>query len=111
VLVRGKRVSKSGRKLDIVLVAARYVGLGGQLKVARGYQRRGYVWGDLELIDRQMLIDQLKAKKQVAIGRVAGLPGDFEVDGKVNLVNIEGTESVVNEEDEPRGDDLGLPLF
>ena len=109
--MRGKRVSKSTRKLDIVLVAARYVGLGGQLKVARGYQRRGYVWGDLELIDRQMLIDQLKAKKQVVIGRVASLPGDFEVDGNVHLVNIEGTEFVVTEEDGTRSDDLGLPIF
>jgi hypothetical protein len=111
VLVRGKRVSRSARKLDLVLVAARYGGENSQLKVARGYRRRGFVWGDLELFDRQMLVEHLKAKTQVVTGRVADLPGDFEVTATVRMKDVEGVEFVVADGDQKGRDDLGVPLF
>jgi len=111
VLVRGKRVSKSTQKLDLVLVAARYGGANSQLKVARGYQRRGFVWGDIELFDRPMLVEHLKTKTKVVTGRVADLPGDFEVAAAVRLVDVEGVEFVVTDGNQKGRDDLGVPLF
>jgi hypothetical protein len=109
--MRGKRVSPAARKLDVVLVAVRYGEEGGCLKVARGYERRGFVWGDMVLFDRQALIERLKDKKRVATGKQAELPGDFEVSATVHLTQEAGTESIVADGHQAGRDDLGLPLF
>ena len=109
--MRGKRVSRASRKLDIVLVAARYAEDGDRLKIVQGYERRGFVWGDLVLFDRQALIERLNAKKRVVTGYQGELPGDFEVIGEVNIDDENGTESIVADGHQMGRDDLGLPLF
>jgi hypothetical protein len=48
--MRGIRVTKESRKIDVVLVAARYTAKGDRVKVAKGYVRRGAIWGDLKLL-------------------------------------------------------------
>jgi hypothetical protein len=109
--MRGKRVSRAARKLDVVLVAVRYGEEGGRLNVAKGYERRGFVWGDLVLFDRQDLIERLKAKKRVVTGHQAELPGDFEVAATVELTKDEDKEMIVADGHQTERDDLGLPLF
>jgi len=109
--MRGKRVSPAARKHDVVLVAVRYGEEGGRLNVAKGYERRGFVWGDLVLFDRQALVERLKAKKRVVTGHQAELPGDFEVSATVHLTQEEGAESILADGHQAGRDDLGLPLF
>src|SRR3970282_1530188 len=53
VPMRGQRSSIAGKKIDVVLVAARYGPDGQRLSLARGHSRRGAVWGGLELFERQ----------------------------------------------------------
>jgi hypothetical protein len=38
--MRGIRVTKESRKIDVVLVAARYTSEGDRVRVAKGYIRR-----------------------------------------------------------------------
>jgi hypothetical protein len=109
--MRGKRVSRASRKLDVVLVAVRYGEEGDHLDIAQGYERRGFVWGDLVLLDRQALIERLNAKKRVVTGYPGELPGDFEVTAEVRLTQEGGTESIVADGHQAGKDDLGLPLF
>ncbi|UCF61486.1 MAG: hypothetical protein JSV37_02055 [Anaerolineaceae bacterium] len=109
--MRGKRVSRASRKLDVVLVAARYGEGGDQLDIVQGYERRGFVWGDLVLLDRQALIERLNDKKRVVTGYPGELPGDFEVTAEVHLTKEGGGISIVADGHQTGVDDLGLPLF
>ena len=109
--MRGRRISRAARKLDVVLVAVRYAQEGSRLNVAKGYERRGFVWGDLVLFDRQDLVERLKAKKRVVTGHQAELPGDFEITATVHLMQEDGTEAIVADGHHAGRDDLGLPLF
>jgi hypothetical protein len=109
--MRGKRVSRAARKFDVVLVAVRYGEEGGRLNVAQGYERRGFVWGDLVLLDRRSLVERLRAKKRVVTGHQAELPGDFEVTATVHLTKDRGKEIIVADGHQAERDDLGLPLF
>jgi hypothetical protein len=58
-----------------------------------------------------MLVENLKAKTKVVTGRVADLPGDFEVAAAVRLINVEGAEFIVADGNQKGRDDLGVPLF
>jgi hypothetical protein len=111
VSVRGKRISRQARKLDVVVVAARYDEAGKRLSAAKGYERRGYVWGDVVLLDRQTLIDHLRSEKLIVTGRPAELEGDFEVIAPIRLEGAEKSIALVAEGLQAKGDDLGLPLF
>jgi hypothetical protein len=111
VSVRGKKVSPNARKLDVVLVAVRYDDSEGRLTLAQGYERRGFVWGDLVLLDRDDVIDRIQAGKRVVAGRRAEIPGDFEVLNPIQLQRLNGSSSLVAEGRAAEGDDLGLPLF
>jgi hypothetical protein len=109
--VRGQKVSRNARKLDVVLVAVRYDASDGKLSLAQGYERRGFVWGDLVLFDRADVIDRIRAGKRVVAGRRAEMPGDFEVLNPIQLQRLNGTTALVAEGSATGGDDLGLPLF
>ncbi len=109
--MRGKRVSRASRKLDVVLVAARYDEEDEQIDIAQGYERRGFVWGDLVLLDRRTLVERLNANKRVVTGHPGELPGDFVVAAEVHLAQEGGTETIVADGHQTGRDDLGLPLF
>lgn len=109
--MRGKKVSRNARKLDVVLVAVRYDDSEGRLTLAQGYERRGFVWGDLVLFDRADVIDQIQAGKRVVAGRRAEIPGDFEVLNPIQLQSLNGSTALVAEGRATGRDDLGLPLF
>jgi hypothetical protein len=111
VLVRGKRVSRQARKLDVIVVAVRYNGSHDRISMVRGHERRGFVWGDQVLLDREALMDRMRANKRVVTGRRASLEGDFEVFASVRVMTLNQRETLVAEGCEGEGDNLGLPLF
>ncbi len=108
----GTRVSDIGRKADMVVVAARYDAADGRLLRAQAYQRRGAVWSDLVLVDRDDLLERLQLRRRVYAGAVdPGLPGDFSVRGRLRLQEGNG-RAVVTLGTAPNGrDELGVPIF
>lgn len=109
--MRGLRSSVAGKKIDVVLVAARY-GPDGRLSLAQGYARRGAVWGDLRLYNRDQLVEQLELGMQLVTGRPAELVGDFQILARVEHRSRNGQDGQLSIEGKsgPQ-DDLGLPLF
>jgi hypothetical protein len=111
VSVRGKKVSKQNRRLDVVIEAVRYDARKNKLALARGYQRRGSIWGDHVLFERKTLIDLVEANKNVVTGRPADLEGDFEVFAQIRLASSDGSLALVVDDHVGNGDDLALPQF
>ncbi len=110
--MRGIRVSKKIRKLDVLLDAVRYGEGKHRLQCARGYQRRGFVWSDVLLFDRQQLVEMVKSKKQIACGHPTAIDGDFEVYGRIQYRGNGGGGILSCDTSSEKGkEDLGLPLF
>jgi hypothetical protein len=109
--MRGKKISKKMKKLDVVLVAVRYAEQGKKIETAQGYERFGQVWTDLKLYDRQTLADRLAQGQRVVTGQPSDLAGQFDVYKKVHLQGKNGGGTIVAEGASSGGDDLGLPLF
>ena len=109
--MRGHRIPKASRKLDVVIVAARYSKSGKKLDCGKAYVRRGPIWSDIQLLDRKDLIQRLEDKQCVVTGRPTEIPGEFEV---FNHLLPYGQDEVLTfqaHEMGSTGDDLGLPLF
>ncbi|MEJ2550230.1 MAG: hypothetical protein P8Z42_13965 [Anaerolineales bacterium] len=110
--MRGIRVSKKIHKLDVLLEAVRYGEGEPRLQCARGYKRKGFVWSDVLLFDRQQLVDMLKSKKKVACGRPTAIDGDFEVYGKIQYRGNGGDSILTCDGGAGKEkENLGLPLF
>jgi hypothetical protein len=110
--MRGKKVSRAARReLDLVIVAARYDPSDGKLRLAQGYERRGPIWGDVRLYDRETLISQIKGGKVVVTGEVGSIEGDFLKKASLSVQSSNAGESLVAEGESSTGDDLGVPLF
>jgi hypothetical protein len=109
--MRGKKISKAMKKLDVVLVAVRYAGQGKRIETAKGYERFGQVWTDLKLYDRDTLAARLAKGKRVVTGQPSELAGQFEVFKPVHLQGKNGGGAIVANGAGSGGDDLGLPLF
>jgi hypothetical protein len=111
VLLRGYRISKASRKLDVVLVAARYVRHSNELECSQAYVRRGPIWGDIVLLGRDEIIQRLEKKQRVVTGKPDAIPGEFIVFHPVELDRRNGTQRLLVGQAGAKGDDLGLPLF
>ncbi|TFH35710.1 MAG: hypothetical protein E4G99_06645 [Anaerolineales bacterium] len=109
--MRGYRVPKVSRTFDVVIVAARYVKSGKQLACGQAFVRRGPIWGDLRLLDRNDLIRRLEERQTVVTGRPAEIPGEFVVFNHVRLGRDNDTLALLAGEKQSTGDSLGLPLF
>ena len=106
--MRKARVRRGMKKIDLVVTSARYQGAGQRLLQARGFERRGQVWSDTQLIDREALALRLQRGERVVVGREAALPGDYEIGPRLALsrdrwIIVEGSDG--------GRDDLGVPLF
>lgn len=99
-------------KYDGVIEAVHYQPE-GQVAWVRAYQRRGPTFSDHLLIQRQELIEQLKAGKNFRVGeRKPYLAGTFEVGEAVRLVQHEGRELLVVGEQQGDQDQLkGVPIL
>ena len=112
VSVRGQRTIISKKKIDMILVAARYEPGERRLQLVQGYSRRGVVWSDRQLFSREILVQRLRDGDRLATGRVAELEGDFEVHAHVQLEGSgAGSPFLVADGLEATGDNLALPLF
>ncbi len=108
--MNGQRLSPAAKRLDVVVVAARYAP-DGKLTMAQAYERRGQIWTDLLLLGRAALIELLRAGKRVAVGEPATVPGDFVVRDAVVLSGVGGRAVVRVSQTRSNTDDLGVPTF
>jgi hypothetical protein len=108
----GVKISRTARKeLDLVIIAARYQSDDGSLSIAQGYERRGPVWGDVQLFTREVLAEKLQRGKRIYIGKLANIQGDFEALEPVHLVKRNGDFALYAGEQPSSTDQLKIPLF
>jgi hypothetical protein len=108
---RGIPISIAKKRADLVLVDARPTADGRRIALARGYERRGDVWSDLLLLDRETLLARVKERKRVFAGRPLELPGDFALRSAVRLSGEKASPMLVSEDGKPEAEGLGLPVF
>jgi hypothetical protein len=110
--VPGSRLSDISRKVDVVIVAARYDMASGRLAQAQAYERRGAVWTDVLLLDREALMARLRARRKVYAGAPkAEVPGDFTVRGEIHLQGTNGRAWLALGNTRVERDELGVPVF
>jgi hypothetical protein len=112
--LRGKKTSIAKKKIDVILTAVK-LSADGQMVFARGYLRRGPVWSDIVILQREQLIERLQEGEKIYTGYEAeaetGVIGDFELHEKLAVKSVDGRDKIVLGEDEKTAEDLGLPLL
>ncbi|MDF1499917.1 MAG: hypothetical protein P1P76_05575 [Anaerolineales bacterium] len=108
--MRGQKVNKDSRRLDIVLVAARYTE-DGVLEFARGYERRGVIWSDVRIFERDTLLKKIKSGARIVTGDPVKIPGNYVANQRVRLEGKGGDERLVTNGTGSAQDDLGLPVL
>ena len=106
--MRKARIHAGLNKVDLVVTSARYQDSGERLVQARGFVRRGQVWSDTQLFDREALALRLQQGQRIVAGREADLPGDFEIGARLK---VEEAGWIVGEGSRGGRDDLGVPLY
>jgi hypothetical protein len=82
-------------KYDGVVHAAHY-SPDGRVVWVRAYMRRGPTFSDRLLLDRQVLVDYLKAGKRIFVGqRVPRMASTFEVSEPLRLIEKNGKEILI----------------
>jgi hypothetical protein len=97
-------------KYDGVIEAVRY--RGGKIDLVRAYERRGATFSDHVLLDREALLERIKAGKRFMTGqRKELLASTFVVGKSVNLVGQDGSAVITTLTE--HGEDLleGVPAF
>jgi hypothetical protein len=99
-------------KFDGVVEAVHYKP-DGQIDWVRAYLRRGAAFSDRILINRQALIEQVKAGKHFLSGkRIPLMAGTFEVSRPVKVIQSNGSEILVTDELQTAQDCLeGVPVI
>ena len=112
ILTRQKNTKKSSKKFDGVIEAV-HRDAQGRIEVARFYERRGPIWSDWTLINRDDLITRLKKGEKFVIGeRKIYWGGTFNVVTQVQLLSVNGQESLVTSQSPDSGIELKeAPLF
>jgi hypothetical protein len=107
--VPGVRVPSSNRRADVVVVAAHY-GPDRRVDWVQAYERRGRVWGDKVLLDRNALVERLQRRQRIHAGAARAMPGDFELGAVVELQGS-GPGAVIVASGKPaESDALGVPV-
>ncbi len=99
-------------KYDGVVEAAHYRP-DGQLDWVRVYERRGVIFSDCVLLNREAFVRQLKAGKRYMVGeRMLNFGGKFTVTQPVRLYNQDGRQVVVVGDAQASQDELnGVPVI
>ena len=99
-------------KIDGVIEAVRY-NPDGQINWVRAYLRRGPIYTDRILLDRQKLIELLKSGKSIMSGtRVEQMASTFKLGNPVRLLQNNGQEVLVMGEVQSNQDRLeGVPII
>ena len=97
---------------DGVVEAAHYKH-DGQLDWVRVYERRGSIFSDCILLNRETFIRQLKAGKRYMVGeRILNLGGKFNVTQPVRLFNQDSQQVIVVGDAQATKDELnGVPII
>jgi hypothetical protein len=97
-------------RFDGVIEAVRYQP-NGQVKWVRAYVRRGPIFSDRLVIDRQALIDQIKAGKLFLAGRrIELMASTFETSAPVKLIQKDHQDILVTGDIQSNRDLLeGIP--
>jgi len=94
-------MSMAKQKLDGIVEAVHYAP-DGQVQWVRAYEKRGPIFSDRVLIERQALIEKLKAGKNYAAGkRKPYLGGTFEAGPALRLVEQDGKTVLAGLEEVP----------
>jgi hypothetical protein len=97
-------------KFDVVIEAVRYKN--GQILSARAYERRGATFSDRVLLDRKMIVDQIRNKKIFVTGqRKELLASTFEIGKSIKLVKLVEREVISTGDDASRDELEGVPAF
>ena len=99
-------------KYDGVVEAVRY-GKDGRIAWARTYLRRGPAWSDYILLDRQTLIEHIKAGRRIMAGRrIPQLAGTFEVSTPLRVIQSNEEDVLVAGDIQADRDRLdGVPVL
>ncbi|MBN1267014.1 MAG: hypothetical protein JXA25_16095 [Anaerolineales bacterium] len=108
--LRGKKTSTAKKKVDVILVAVK-LSENGQMDFARGYLRRGPVWSDLVLLQREQLIERLQTGEKVYTGAETDMVGDFEIHEQLQIETVNGKDLFIIGNEKATAEDLGLPLL
>jgi len=102
----------SKAKFDGVIEAVHYAP-GGQVVWVRAYERRGPTFSDLVIINREDLIQRIKAGKKFVVGsRKAYLASTFEVQYPIRVIRAGGKDYLAFSEEVSACDALaGLPVI
>ena len=100
------------QKFDAVVEAVHYTP-DKKVMWVRVYERRGPTFSDRVLLDRNTLVERLKAGKKIFAGqRVQYLASTFNLAEQLHLVQSQGTEVVVAGNASPNHDHLeGVPVL
>ena len=98
------------QKYDGVVEAVHYKP-DGQVDWVRTYLRRGPIFSDYILLDRQTLVEHLKSGKQYVAGRrIPQLASTFEVSNPLHVIRNGGAEILVTGDLQSTRDQLeGVP--
>jgi hypothetical protein len=107
-----RRKTMAKAKFDGVIEAVHYKP-DGQVDWVRSYLRRGPTFSDRLLIDRQTLIEHLKAGKNYMVGeRIPQFASTFEVTVPVKVVQKDGKDFVIAGDSFSNQDHLaGVPII
>lgn len=99
-------------KYEGVVTAVHY-NSDGKIAWVRAYERRGPTWSDHVLLDREKLIERLKAGKRFYAGRrVKFQASEFEVSEPLHLVHTEAGDILVTGDLKTSQDQLaGVPTI
>lgn len=96
------------KKPDVIVEAVRYAP-DGSIQWVRAYERRGVVWSDYVILDRTALLERLKSRKNVLVGRRKPYLGnDFEIGAPLS---IHGQAITLADQPAPQDNLAGVPLF
>lgn len=94
------------KKIDGVIEAVHYE-QDGNIKWVRAYLRRGFTFSDRVIIDRQSLVERLKAGEIFHFGkRVELMGGTFELGDPIHLNQNNGVEVITLGMSETKKDHL-----
>jgi len=99
-------------QVDGVIVSVRYKPE-GQVAWVRAYLRRGKIFSDVVLLEREKLIQDIKSGKNYHAGqRLPYFGGRFEVKSPLKVIRNNNSEILVTGDSQTARDDLeGVPVI
>ena len=101
------------KKFDGVIEAVHYSPT-GKIEWVRAYERKGFVFTDLLLLDRETLIEKLEDGKRFFVGQRKTLLGnDFDIHAPRRLDGTGNTQIIITGDKPTRQKDhlAGAPIF